>query len=422
MARMQTRKKAINLRTAAERAKLKPRTAPYSEVLGPGIALLLYVGAQRHTWKSRTPEGGDKVIAAASRVETEDIPPLPLDGGMTYEEARAAIYKVVATETLDPSEAAAQATTFGDVWERYMANAARQKTDRAMSLLRSYGKQIEPLFPLPVSTTSESALVKWRDDLIGSRGDRGKPRTAASVGKTVAALKAALNAARVKGPWQDLTKPKAPKFRHDKEERPVFTVDEARAFCAAASSVDTAFGAYAEGLMLTGCRPAELAQATVSDVRKNPATGKTELLIRYGKTRDKTGNRVVRLSERGQRFFEAQIAGRDGGEILFPPTLPAALATEWHDNRYRRFVAKAADEIGKPGATLYSLRHGYITTAIYQRVPLTSIAKQCGTSVAMIEKTYAHQMAHMEEAAFSAFDAAMDGADGNKVQPLRAVK
>ena len=36
----------------------------------------------------------------------------------------------------------------------------------------------------------------------------------------------------------------------------------------------------------------------------------------------------------------------------------------------------------------YSLRHHYITQAIYNKTQLTPLAKQCGTSSRMIEKTY----------------------------------
>ena len=37
----------------------------------------------------------------------------------------------------------------------------------------------------------------------------------------------------------------------------------------------------------------------------------------------------------------------------------------------------------------YALRHAYISEAIENNVPLTVIAENCGTSVRMIEETYA---------------------------------
>jgi hypothetical protein len=38
---------------------------------------------------------------------------------------------------------------------------------------------------------------------------------------------------------------------------------------------------------------------------------------------------------------------------------------------------------------LYALRHAYISEAIERNIPLTILAKNCGTSVRIIEKTYA---------------------------------
>jgi len=39
---------------------------------------------------------------------------------------------------------------------------------------------------------------------------------------------------------------------------------------------------------------------------------------------------------------------------------------------------------------LYSLRHTYITMKLLEGVPAAVIAKQCGTSSAMIEQHYSH--------------------------------
>lgn len=46
-----------------------------------------------------------------------------------------------------------------------------------------------------------------------------------------------------------------------------------------------------------------------------------------------------------------------------------------------------------PEGTFYALRHSYISRAIEAGVPLTVLAENCGTSVRMIEKTYAKVLA-----------------------------
>jgi hypothetical protein len=48
--------------------------------------------------------------------------------------------------------------------------------------------------------------------------------------------------------------------------------------------------------------------------------------------------------------------------------------------------------------SIYALRHNYISSAIEGGVPLTVIARNCGTSVRMIEKTYAKLLNEKERA------------------------
>jgi hypothetical protein len=47
--------------------------------------------------------------------------------------------------------------------------------------------------------------------------------------------------------------------------------------------------------------------------------------------------------------------------------------------------------------SLYALRHAYISEAIERNIPLTILAKNCGTSVRIIEKTYAKVLRAKEQ-------------------------
>jgi hypothetical protein len=50
--------------------------------------------------------------------------------------------------------------------------------------------------------------------------------------------------------------------------------------------------------------------------------------------------------------------------------------------------------IGLPAtASFYALRHSHISRAIESRMPLSSLAENSGTSLAMIQKTYAKVLA-----------------------------
>jgi site-specific recombinase XerD len=64
--------------------------------------------------------------------------------------------------------------------------------------------------------------------------------------------------------------------------------------------------------------------------------------------------------------------------------------SQWKPSDQVRPMKRA---IGKanldPRGCFYALRHAYISEAIENNVPLTVIAENCGTSVRMIEETYA---------------------------------
>jgi integrase len=57
-------------------------------------------------------------------------------------------------------------------------------------------------------------------------------------------------------------------------------------------------------------------------------------------------------------------------------------------------VKDALKKVGlPPDGSIYALRHTYVSRAIEGGVPLNVIADNCGTSVRMIEKTYAKILA-----------------------------
>jgi integrase len=62
--------------------------------------------------------------------------------------------------------------------------------------------------------------------------------------------------------------------------------------------------------------------------------------------------------------------------------------------------ALAASGLDKSG-TFYALRHSYISRAIEGSVPLNIIAENCGSSVRMIENTYAKILAEKRRVSLS---------------------
>ena len=85
-------------------------------------------------------------------------------------------------------------------------------------------------------------------------------------------------------------------------------------------------------------------------------------------------------------MFAQITAGRSSEEYIFVKED----GSRWKPSDQVRPMKKA---IGKakldPKGCFYALRHAYISEAIENNVPLTVVAENCGTSVRMIEETYA---------------------------------
>ena len=105
----------------------------------------------------------------------------------------------------------------------------------------------------------------------------------------------------------------------------------------------------------------------------------------------KTGQRSIILQPEAVTFFN-QIAKDHPPEA---PLLSRADGGRWSRSHQQRRMAQALELAGldKTG-TFYALRHSYISRAIEGEVPLNIIGDNCGTSVRMIEKTYAKILAY----------------------------
>jgi integrase len=86
-------------------------------------------------------------------------------------------------------------------------------------------------------------------------------------------------------------------------------------------------------------------------------------------------------------FFRKLAGDRPASEFLFLKSD----GTRWKSSEQTRPIKLALEKAKlDPLASLYTLRHTYISEAIERNTPLTIIAENCGTSVRMIETNYAH--------------------------------
>jgi integrase len=134
----------------------------------------------------------------------------------------------------------------------------------------------------------------------------------------------------------------------------------------------------------TGARPGkELTEARVCDFDRDART----LRVKSNKGhRGKLRQREIYLDDQAVALLRRLASGKRPDDYL----LTAATGTPWtkslHDRRVEAAVKKAGLD---PATNLYALRHSYISSALKKGTPTSAVAKQCGTSAAMIEKYYA---------------------------------
>lgn len=125
------------------------------------------------------------------------------------------------------------------------------------------------------------------------------------------------------------------------------------------------------------------------------------ITVRKGKTTLHTGNRhvvgnsivldmILDLHSRSQDGEGAEHGvPNDWNPLVF--RLPDGNTTDTMGRNFTTLLRRLGLDNGSGGKrTLYSLRHTYITHLLLDRVPVSVIAKQCGTSTAMIETHYSH--------------------------------
>jgi integrase len=99
------------------------------------------------------------------------------------------------------------------------------------------------------------------------------------------------------------------------------------------------------------------------------------------------------LQKSATQFFE-KLAGRRAPEdFLFE----REEGKGWKRSEQTRPLKAALKAANLPeDGCIYALRHTYISRAIEGRAPLNIIASNCGTSVRLIEKTYAKVLAEKQ--------------------------
>lgn len=163
---------------------------------------------------------------------------------------------------------------------------------------------------------------------------------------------------------------------------------------------------YIDFAIATGMRPGtEIENVEWRDIGFKLADGVPEITVavRKGKTTSYTGTRqvvarsdfVANLEELVARFPNRQAT--DKVFVLADGSEPKNLSRKFSDILEKLNLKQSP--YGE--RTLYSLRHSYITWNLKTKADIAALAKQCGTSIDMIDRTYSHLLPSMFRQEFS---------------------
>lgn len=163
---------------------------------------------------------------------------------------------------------------------------------------------------------------------------------------------------------------------------------------------------YIDFVVATGMRPGtEVENVKWEDIHFSLVDGVPEITVavRKGKTTLYTGTRkvvvrsdfVANLADLVARFPNRQ--AEDFVFRLSDGSSPKSLSRKFSDILKELELKK--DSYGE--RTLYSLRHSYITWNLKNKGDIAALAKQCGTSIEMIDRNYSHLLPSMFRQEFS---------------------
>lgn len=383
--------------TVTARGKLKPRREPYWQRIRRGA----FVGVRKMTsdsagtWIARAwdeakgrdafhPLGdfGDlpehKRYDAATAEAGKWFEHLGRGGSTEVVTVRAACERYIAhLKTTKPAAALSPyAAARRDTHETAIVPAA---ADAEMRFKR-YVYSDDRLASTPVAKLTPAVVDDWRKRLQARPTRSAGQRTASTMNRDIAVLRAALNLAYTDGlvtsdfAWRGKLRPTPNADRR----RDLYLDREQRRRFIAAAAPDLA--QFLRGLSLLPLRPGALAALNAGDFDRRLAA----LTIRD----DKAGaGRTLKLPKDTADFFAA--AAKD--KLPAAPLLARAGGLRWDKDAWKWPVKAAATAAKLPeGATAYTLRHSTISDLVHGGLDLLTVAQISGTSVAMIERHYGH--------------------------------
>lgn len=362
-------RKAID--KARVRSALEPRREPYwGSPIGRGLFLgfrKLDVGG---TWVARWHDDGAHRYHALGHVDDVAYDDA-VKAAQTW--AKAARHGVVKCEVV----------TVADACTKYVQRLRNKRRDATADDAQGrFERTLGDLGKIKLERLTSAKLADWRE---------GLGLSPAAANRTLTALKAALNnAVKVEGVNADCAKAWRGMAPDDvvEAERPYLTMEQRNELIAALPDYARPF---VQVLALTPLRPGALASCLVKDLKKDT------LVIRHDKTKRATG-RTVQLSDRAAAILRAQAKDK-----LPNAPLVSVDGGPWTKDRWSQLVRRTVKRLGDlpEGTCLYALRHSAISDLVSVGLDLSTIAKEAGTSLLMINRRYHHPDVKLTRAALN---------------------
>jgi site-specific recombinase XerD len=366
-------------RTKTARAKLKPRPKPYYRQIAPNKTLgyIRRDGADG-AWQVREEIGGRYKYRTLGNADDS----APADGRDVL-----AFDQAVRIATNSHVSAPAGKLTVKKALDTYFVTLAAS-SKHAAEYQNAADKRILPVLGgFRVDRLTKTSIEHWLAGLVRNDPEDhdAKRRSQDTANRILTILKAALNAAfsdesnniHTDAAWRRV-KPfqKVARAREDDLD-----AKQVRLLIAKAATFDRALANLIEAAYLTGARMGELAACSVRDLDAGRHTLRLD---------GKTGQRMVSLTDESAAFLLRLANRKHRDDALLPKTD----GERWPRSGHHRAV-KLAMELAKlpASASMYTLRHAHISRSIEQNMPLSLIAENCGTSLMMIQKNYAHVLA-----------------------------
>lgn len=375
--------RAPKLETRANRLKLPVAKKPIYVRVAPGISLGYRRNETAGTWVVRVADGRGgswtKRIGVADDFDESDGQAI-----LTYWEAQAQSKVVARGVGQGPVRQAP--LTVEKAASVYLASLEARNPRTAYDAKLRLNRLFLPRFgAYRIEDLTRRQLETWRDGLVRTSDDaEERRRSRDTANRVLSIVKALLNHAvgdasngiaddsawRLVRPFQRVARAREVHFTPDEVLRLLHACDDAN------------FRDLVTAGFLTGARYGELIACRV----RHFSASTESLHVPSGKT----GARIVILQPDAVSFF-ARVAGdRDRDAPLLPRSDGAAWGASHQVRPMKQALANAKLDCS---GTFYALRHSYISRAIEAGVPLTVVAENCGTSVRMIETTYAKVLA-----------------------------